>query len=286
MRQHDFVRRRLARPPAAVAQEIGRRGEDVGQRAEQIAPAVAVVVDGVAGEGRGHELGVAEGAGPGAFHGGGVDAVDGHHAQRLDQLGGEEFRTPLVAGQGGQRTNGRVVAHDGAVVGFQAPEGDQHLGLHAVLGLHAGQQRGVLRQHLPAGGDALVGHGVAEIAPEAEQELGLAAVELDDLGIGGRDAGKGALHDVARDAAAHGVGLQVRHAGAEGGRIESGGNRFAGAGQTRGGRLRRGLQSRLLGLGGAAAEGGQEQQGDDAAHPVVTDGGRGRFHAGREKTHH
>ena len=56
---------RVPRPPADVAQITGGRGEDVGQAGPQVAPAVAVAVHRMPGEGGRHELRLAHGAGPG-----------------------------------------------------------------------------------------------------------------------------------------------------------------------------------------------------------------------------
>src|SRR3546814_12361620 len=54
---------------------VGRRGEDVRQVVPDVAVAVAVVVDGEVHEGRGNELELAHGAGPGAGHRGGGDVA-------------------------------------------------------------------------------------------------------------------------------------------------------------------------------------------------------------------
>ena len=50
--------------PALVAEETGDRGEDVGRRGPDVAPAVAIAVDGVLQVVGGEELGLAAGAGP------------------------------------------------------------------------------------------------------------------------------------------------------------------------------------------------------------------------------
>src|ERR1700689_5121654 len=56
----------LMRLPAVALQIIGGRGEHVGYAADQIAPAAAVIIDGVFEIGRRQELRLADLAGPGA----------------------------------------------------------------------------------------------------------------------------------------------------------------------------------------------------------------------------
>src|SRR3546814_19308042 len=83
--------------PSFLREVVGRRGEDVRQVVPDVAVAVAVVVDGEVHEGRGNELELAHGAGPGAGHRGGGDVALVDDLQRFDKLGAEDVvTTPLL----------------------------------------------------------------------------------------------------------------------------------------------------------------------------------------------
>ena len=118
----------------------------------EIAAAVAVVVDRVLEVVRGQELRLAELAGPRADHlrGRQVAAVD--DAQRVHQLAAEHLRAAAVVGQRRQRAQHRQLAHAGAEVALERPEGGDHRARHAVLLLDLGEQVAVL---LELGGAAL-----------------------------------------------------------------------------------------------------------------------------------
>jgi hypothetical protein len=92
------------RQPARL-QVVGGGGERVGHAADQVAPAVAVEVDRGLEEGAGHELRVAEGAGPGAGEPARLDVAVGEDAQRRDQLAAEERLAPALAGQRRERAH-------------------------------------------------------------------------------------------------------------------------------------------------------------------------------------
>src|SRR5580693_7109096 len=71
---------RLAALPAVAFEIIRRRGQHVGHAVDEVAAAVAVVVDGEFQIGRRQELGLPDLAGPGAVH------VGGRHIAAVDDL--------------------------------------------------------------------------------------------------------------------------------------------------------------------------------------------------------
>ena len=81
-----------ARVPAVLLQEVGDGREDVGQRAPDVAPAVAVEVLRVAQVGRGHELRLPQRAGPRSLQPGELDVAAVEDGERVEQLGAKERR--------------------------------------------------------------------------------------------------------------------------------------------------------------------------------------------------
>ncbi len=84
----------------------------------------------------------------------------------MKKLGAEEVAAPRIEGQGREGSNDREGAEIAAVVGFQAPEGDQKAGLNPVLSLYLRQQRAMLGQQLAPSLHTFFRHCVGEIAPE------------------------------------------------------------------------------------------------------------------------
>ena len=85
-RQGDLAAPGRAGGPARGLEIVGGRGQRVGHRLPDVAPAVLVEVDRVRGVGRGDELRVAHGAGPGADERLGRGRVVLQQAQRRQQL--------------------------------------------------------------------------------------------------------------------------------------------------------------------------------------------------------
>src|SRR3546814_13119014 len=102
----------------------------------RFAVAVAVVVDGEVHEGRGNELKLAHGAGPGAGHLGDADVALVEDLQGVEELGAEEVVASALVRQGRQRGDHRFTAGVVAQVALQAPEGHQ-------IGRERGMERGV-----------------------------------------------------------------------------------------------------------------------------------------------
>src|SRR3546814_15751284 len=97
-----------------------------------VAVAVAVVVDGEVHEGRGNELKLAHGAGPGAGHLGDADVALVEDLQGVEELGAEEVVAPAAVRQGTQRGANGEAAGVVADVALQAPEGHKEARLSAV----------------------------------------------------------------------------------------------------------------------------------------------------------
>src|SRR5580692_3410992 len=154
---------RLAALPAVAFQIIRRRGQHVGHAVNEIAAAVAVVVDGEFQIGRRQELSLADLAGPGAVHVGWrhVAAVD--DLERGKYLAAELVRPAAIVGQRNERADGGKVAVAGAEVGLQSPDGDDNRAGHAVLLLDLAEGRAVLGQHLGAAGEPRRYHAAGEL---------------------------------------------------------------------------------------------------------------------------
>ena len=191
---------RLVALPAEMHDEIGGGSDDVGNAGDQIAPAVAVIVDRVLEIVRRQELGLAEFAGPRADHflGRQVAAVDDAH--RIHELGAEHDRAPAIVGQRRERAQNGQLADDGAVVALERPEGGDHGTGHAVLLLDLGEQVAMLFQAGDAVLDAVLRN---QLVGEGEEALGkeaLLAVAADDARVhrhAVQDAGDGSPRDAA-----------------------------------------------------------------------------------------
>ena len=98
--------------PAGLAQIVGGGAQRVGDRVHHVPPSVTVEIDGEAQEGRGHELRVAEGAGPGSRELGRVACRRAlQDLQRGDELALEiVLPRPAVAGERRQRLHQRPFA--------------------------------------------------------------------------------------------------------------------------------------------------------------------------------
>src|SRR5208282_1878142 len=190
----------LAALPAVAFEVIGGGGEHVGHTVNEIAAAVAVVIDGVLEIGRRQELGLADLAGPGAAHVAGayVAAVD--DAQRIQELGPEFVRAAAIVGQRRQRANGRESARVGAEVGFEAPDGDDDRAGHSVLLLDAAEDRAVLLEKPRAARQPRRHHAAGKLLKALAKDS-LRVVARDDAGVVGHAAQRGldrVLGDVLR----------------------------------------------------------------------------------------
>ena len=193
-RDAHLLQPRLAALPAEMHEIFAGRADDVRHALDEVALAVAVVVDGMRHVFGGHDLGLAELARPGADHllGAQIAALD--QAQRVEQVAAEHVGAAAVIGERGQRLDRLVLALAGAEIALQAPEGRDDGGRNAELLVFAREQCLVL---LDLGGAAGAGvrrqHLVGNFK-EGLREEALSAVDIDDalveheVGRGGRDA--------------------------------------------------------------------------------------------------
>src|SRR5690606_3994196 len=104
LRQGHFVAPGAARLPAVLVQQVGGGGQRVGYRVPDVAPAVAVDVDGIGLVAGGNELGVAHSARPRSLQVALVDVAALQDLQGGDELGAGELGALLVGiGQRRQR---------------------------------------------------------------------------------------------------------------------------------------------------------------------------------------
>ena len=99
-------------------------------------------------------------------------------AQGIDELRLEEAAAPAFPGQRGKCDGNVEAAERAAVVGFQAPEGDQHGLGHASFRLNRIEQAGVLGQHGFAARELRRGETPPQIIGKGLQEFRLAAVKF------------------------------------------------------------------------------------------------------------
>ena len=149
--------------PSASAGELG-----------DIAPPVAVEIDGGAQEGRGHELRMAEGARPGAVELLRRDVAAVEDLQRGDELAAEiVVAATRLAGERRQRLHDAALAEILAEIRFDAPHRDHCRRIDAIALLGRLQRAGVAAHQRAALLDALLVDEAGEIIPDRRLELGL-----------------------------------------------------------------------------------------------------------------
>ena len=135
-RDDDLVAPALSGDPAFALEMVRRRGDEIGHRLHDVAPAVAVGIDREAPIGRRHELRRPERARPGA-----AQMLLADVAARDDLQRGEQFVAEIVlpaadAGERRGRADHRAVADLRAVVRFDAPDRRDDMAVDAVGSLH------------------------------------------------------------------------------------------------------------------------------------------------------
>lgn len=143
----------------------------------------------------------------------------GEDAQGGQQFLAEEVGAIIVLGEGGERMDGIVAAHEAAEIGFHAPDRQHHLRLDAIALLRAAQRLRPFLAHGPALGRLRIGDTLFDILLHGLGEFGLLARQLHDLGTGAV-ASKGGLEYLAADAIALGISPEAAH---KAGRIGKGG---------------------------------------------------------------
>ena len=228
-RHAHFLQPGLAAPPFQAGGDVVRgRADHVGRAAQQIAAAVAVVIDRIVEIMRRQKLRLAEFAGPGADHfvGRQIAAVD--DLQRGDGLVREHLRAAAIIGQRHQRAQRRQIAHVGAEIAFQSPERGDHRRRHAIFLFGArerrriGLDRGLALLH-PVGR----GHAAGEFG-EHLPEHALAAVAVDDALVVD-EIRRGFRDRALRHAGGDGLLLQVGEEAVERHAVVAGGARGASA---------------------------------------------------------
>ena len=214
-----FLEPRFAALPAEARQEVRGGGERVRHALDQIAAAVAVIVDGAAIIVGGGELHRAQFAGPvAAVHFGDGEIAAPQDAQGVDKLLAEIFGAAAVIGERRDGAEDVVLAGIGAEVAFEAPERDENRRRNAVLLLDLGENRRMTLHHDLRVLHAMTGdHTVGELQEALLKHL-LIAVALDDLG---RElhVGNGRIHHGGADALRDRVLAEVLHPAFEAGAV-------------------------------------------------------------------
>ena len=151
----------------------------------EIAPTVAVEIDRVFVIIRRRELQRAEFAGPVPDHLARPQVAALDDAQRIDQLGAEELRSPAIIGERRDRAQDRIFAVVAAEIALERPEGGDHRRRHAVLLLDTAKQIGMALDHCDAALDAIARrHAVGELQ-EALLEHALPVIAPHDRRVEG-----------------------------------------------------------------------------------------------------
>ena len=182
-RQDDLVPPAIPAHPAVHFQIVRRRTDDVGNRVDHVAPAVAVEIDGKALERRRHELRRSEGAGPGTDQTIGRNVAALQDFQRRQKLFAEIIAAAADAGERRGRAQHRAVAAHGAVIRFDAPDRGDDVAIDAISALGRGENRSVLRQQLAPARDAIVADQEIEIVPGRFVELRLGVEQIHDAQV-------------------------------------------------------------------------------------------------------
>ena len=167
---------------------------------DEVAPAIAIAIDGEPRIGGGNELRLPEGAGPGA-----VEIIELQVAAADQLQGRQELAPPEVApsvpgaGQGRQRVRQEVVAGLGAEIGLHAPDRGDDMLVDAVLLLDPVEDLPVFAHHLLAPCDPLRIDEEGHVVPDRRLEFGLQPREAQHLVVRRADL-KGAARDGRGDA--------------------------------------------------------------------------------------
>ncbi len=186
--QHDLHAPGFTRAPAGAPQVIGGRSERIGDAVHQVAPPVAVEIHGQAPEGRGHELGMTEGPGPGTHQPLGRHMTALKDLQGGEQLAPEERLTPAETGQRGQGGHQRPPTDGPAVIGFHSPDRHHHGRIDPELALDGGQRLAPLGESRPAVRHPFLVHQTGHIVPDRGTELGLRVEKPDYVHVRGQSA--------------------------------------------------------------------------------------------------
>ena len=189
-------------------QVVSDRGEHVTLRGPDIAPAVAVEILRELEIRRGHELRLAEGAGPGSLQPFELDVAAVDDLEGAEELLAEERRAPRIVGERGERRDRRAHAGEASEVRFQSPHRGDDPWLHAVLLADRAQEVVMLGVHLLSGLERTARQPALEIRREVECELGLRAIALQNL-LDWLDLGERRVEHFGADAAGQGLGPQL-----------------------------------------------------------------------------
>ncbi len=215
VRRHPHLAQpRLAALPAEAHKVVRGRTDHVRHAAQQVALAVAVIIDRVFDVFGRHHLGLAEFAGPRAdhFRGHQIAALD--QSQGVEQMAAEHVRAPAVIGKRGERADRIVLAHAGAEIAFETPKAGDHRGRHAILLLGAVEHRLVFAHLCLPLLQPGSGHELAGKFQKAQRKDALAAVDIDDALVINQ-VGRRRRDGAARDALRQGFGLEAREPGLE-----------------------------------------------------------------------
>src|SRR5262249_49521390 len=172
-RHHHLVAPGPARDPTVFFQIVGRGGNDVRHRVDDIAAAISVEIHRIFLKRSRHELRRPKSAGPRSDQVIGPDVSTLENLQRGKKLLPEIILAAANAGKGSGGTDDRALAYQRTIVGFDSPDGGDDVAIHPESPLHGIEGLPILVKQRPALLDPLTGHQDVEIVPEGFGELGL-----------------------------------------------------------------------------------------------------------------
>ena len=179
-RHAHFVEPRLAPLPAEMDEVFSGRADHVGHASDEIAPAVAVVIDSMHHVFRRHHLRLAEFTRPRSDHFVRTQIAALDQPQCVEQMPAKHVRTPAVVGQRRQRFDRLILALPGAEIALQAPKSRDDRGRHAELILFASKQRLVFFDLRGAVGQTAVAQHLVGHLDKILREESLTSIDVDD----------------------------------------------------------------------------------------------------------
>ena len=189
--------------PAVCREKVGDRADRVGLALPNVAPTVALEIDGVDEVARGHELCLPRGSRPRSPHGSGGNVAVLENDKGRQQLVAEVVAAKADVSEIGQGPNDIVRSGKSAEVGLQSPDPQDDARVDAIDLARFGEPSAPRLRLVAAALDARGRNRGGNVVPYRTYELGLPVRVGHDLRVEG-DAGKSVIEGFPRNAALRG----------------------------------------------------------------------------------